>query len=90
MTKALTESCYKTGRVDNLHRHHVFFGTGNRKLSEKYGMVVMLTGEWHNQSSKGVHFNKQLDIEIKQFAQRKFIEMYPDLDFIKIFGRNYL
>lgn len=53
-------------------------------------MVVMLRGDWHNLSSYGVHFNKNLDTKLKQWGQEKFEEMYPDLSFLKIFGRNYL
>ena len=83
------KECYITHSTYNLHSHHIFEGR-NRNNSEKYGLKVWLVPEWHNMSNKGVHFNKQLDIELKQLAQKKFIETYPDLDFINIFKINYL
>ena len=73
-----------------LHRHHIFFGTSNRKNSEKYGCWCYLCARHHNMSNDGVHFDKNLDLRLKQMAQKKFEETYPDLDFLKIFGRNYL
>lgn len=82
--------CYVCGTIVNLHRHHIFYGMANRKQSEKYGCWVFLCPKHHNISNAGVHFNKALDIELKQKCQRKFMEVYPDLDFIKTFGRNYL
>lgn len=81
--------CYVCQTTQNLHRHHVFGGS-RRKWSEKYGMVVYLCWIHHNMSKEGVHFNKSLDIKLKQKYQRIFQFEYPDLDFMKIFGRNYL
>lgn len=74
----------------NLHKHHVFEGTGNRKQSEKYGCVYWLCGNHHNLSKYGAHFNKELELELKQEAQKKFEEMYDHETFIKVFGKNYL
>lgn len=31
---------YLTGATYNLEEHHIFFGTANRKISEKYGLKV--------------------------------------------------
>ena len=44
----------------------------------------------YNLSNAGVHFNKKLDLELKQMTQKKFMEVYPEIDFIKIFGKSYL
>lgn len=41
-------------------------------------------------SDHGVHFNKPLDLQIKQIAQREFEDTYGHDDFMKIFGKNYL
>ena len=68
---------------------NVFFGS-NRKKSEKYGMKVYLTPDFHRHYPNGVHVNRCNDLTVKRYAQQKFIEMYPDLDFRKIFGRSYL
>lgn len=82
--------CLVCGSTHNLHKHHIFFGTANRKLSEKYGCWCYLCARHHNMSNEGVHFNKPLDTKLKQYAQKKFNEVYPDLDFMRIFGKNYL
>lgn len=83
-----TKVCYVTGRTDGLHKHHIFEGV-HRKLSEKYGLCVYLRPEWHT-GDHGVHFNKTLDMELKQLAQREFEKVFSKDEFIKIFGRSYL
>ena len=82
--------CLVCGSTYNLHKHHIFFGTANRKLSEQYGCWCYLCARHHNMSESGVHFSKPLDIKLKKFAQERFNEAYPELDFRKIFGKNYL
>lgn len=82
--------CLVCGTTENLHKHHLIYGTGKRQLSEKYGLWCYLCYKHHNGSNEGVHFNKQLDLALKEMAQRKFNEVYPDLDWLQIFGRNYL
>ena len=88
------KKCYLTGRTDNLHEHHVLFGTGKRKLSEKYGLKIWLVAEFHNMGDYGVHgkYGKPLDGKIKREAQQKAMEHYGWSvdDFIRIFGRNYI
>lgn len=80
---------YSTYRVKNYHRHEVFFGS-NRQNSIKYGLVVFLPPELHNMSDNGVHFNREFDLYLKKIGQVAFNEHYPDLNFKKIFGKNYL
>ena len=84
------EECFVSGETFGLVRHEVFYGTANRKLSKKYGLWVWLTPYWHNMSNDGVHFNKRLDLQLKQYAQSKFEETHSREEFMKIFGRNYL
>ena len=41
MSKSILQNkkeCYITGSTYNLHKHHVFEGTANRKLSEQDGL----------------------------------------------------
>lgn len=83
-------TCLVCGAKNNIHIHEVYFGTSNRKLSIKYGCCVALCPRHHNGSNEGVHFNKVLDTKLKKHTQKRFEEVYPDLDFLKIFGRNYL
>ena len=83
-----TEYCYFCGRYGT-EIHHIFFGTANRKLSDKYGLTVGLCYN-HHRGNKGVHHNRELDLMIKRKAQERFIEVYPESDFLAVFGKNYL
>lgn len=93
MAKSVIQSekeCFVCGTTYNLHDHHIFFGTANRKQSEKYGMKVWLCQEHHTGSS-GVHFNRDLDLHLKKLAQEKFEALYgANTRFIDVFGKNYL
>lgn len=84
------KECYYTGRMDRLEEHHIFYGQGHRKLSEQYGLKVWLTHDLHNEPPYGVHHNPAARCELERIGQEAFISVYPDKDFIKIFGRNYL
>jgi hypothetical protein len=68
-----------------------FFGK-NRNKSIEDGCCVYLCPKHHNASNKGVHFNKQLDLELKQSMERRWLEYYNKTidDFISRYGRNYL
>lgn len=92
MSKSILQDekeCYITGRKEGLHKHHIY-GAANRKISDKYGFWVWLAPEWHNMSDYGVHFNKELDLKLKQECQRKFEETHSREEFMEIIGRNYL
>lgn len=70
--------------------HHCFEGTGKKRQSEKFGLKIYLCGKHHNASNEGVHFNKELENRIKQYAQREFEKTHTREEFIRIFKRNYL
>lgn len=92
MSKSIMQDekeCYITGSTENLHKHHIFFGS-NRKNSEKYGCWVWLRADWHNMSSYGVHFDRELDLRLKAECQAKFEAIWGHEKFMHIFGRNYL
>lgn len=82
--------CWFCGCRKNLHIHEAFFGTSKRALSIRYGCCVALCPIHHNLSNMSVHFNREMDLTLKKAMQKKFIEVYPKLDFIKIFGKSYL
>jgi len=85
-----SKECYVTQRTDGLQKHHIIYGTGNRKKSDKYGLTVWLRPEYHT-GEYGVHSgNKALDLELKQLAQREFEKVYGHDEWMKVFGRNYL
>lgn len=82
---------YISGSTYNLEEHHIFFGTANRKVSEKIGFKVWLTVEEHR-GTYGVHgkLGRDLDLKLKQDAQRKYEETHTREEFIKLIGKNYL
>lgn len=84
------EHCIICGKSP-VNKHEIFYGSGNRQKSMKYGLVIPLcTCEHHNQvECKGIHFDTQLQDEWHKKGQTKFEEVYPDLVFIQIFGREY-
>lgn len=84
--------CYLTGAVGNLHKHHIYYGTGLRKISDKHGFWVLLTPELHNMSENGVHGKNghELDLKLKQDCQRVFEQEHTREEFMQIIGKNYL
>ena len=82
--------CFVCGTTQNLHSHHIFGNNPNRKHSEKYGLKVFLCYKHHNGSDEAVHFNRHFDLELKKYAQERFQEKYPDLNFREIFGKNFI
>ena len=95
MSKSILQDkkeCYITGSTCNLHKHHIFEGTANRKLSERDGLWIWLRADWHNLSDYVVHFNKELDLKLKRIAQKRWQEYYhkTEEDFIKEYGKSYI
>ena len=73
-----------------LHRHHVIFGRGNRKKSERYGLWVWLCVAHHEYGPEAVHTNARIRRKLSQVAQREFMRIYPNLDFREEFGISYI
>lgn len=86
----LCRKIFNSAKISHLENHHIFYGTANRRNSDRYGLTVWLCNHHHRHSKDGVHFNKQLDLYLKKVAQRRFESFYKDLKFIDIFGKNYL
>lgn len=84
--------CYVTGGSPAAV-HHVYPGTGRRKLCEEYGFIVPLDPALHNMSDASVHGNpnKGLDLRLKQECQEYFEKHYGSRkEFIEVFGKSYL
>lgn len=81
--------CYISARTDWLEKHHIY-GGACRRLSEKYGLWVWLNHHYHNEPPMGVHFDRETRLLLQQAGQREFERHYPELDFVAIFGKNYL
>ncbi len=73
-----------------LHRHHIMFGTANRKLSEKFGLWCWLCPDHHEHGPAAVHRNRETDLYLKRLAQERFEELMSHDDWMRIFGRNYI
>ena len=86
-----TKQCFVCGSTYNLQLHHVFYGTANRKLSDRDGCVVWLC-MYHHTGVAGVHLNRNLDLKIKKACQEQWQNHYNKTteDFIARYGKNYL
>lgn len=71
--------------------HHVIFGHGSRKLSERYGLKVYLclAHHQHDCGPESVHRNADIRRMLCREAQTVFEKTYPGEDFRKIFGKSY-
>lgn len=88
----LCGNCVPFGFYDGLEDHHIFFGTGNRKKSERLGLKVWLCGETcHRNGKRSAHKNRETDLYLKKLAQEVYEATYGSReDFIKEFGKSYL
>lgn len=77
--------CYMCPATTNLTWHEVFRGK-NRLNSMKYGLCLRLCDKCHEKYQEDKEFNNYWH---KQ-AQIRFNQLYPDLNFLSIFKRNYL
>lgn len=80
--------CHICGSRAGIEIHHAMNGP-DRKKSTQYGLVVALCRSCHT-GPNGVHSNRELEDRIKAEAQRAFQREYPDLDWMRIFHRNWL
>lgn len=84
------QECFICGRTGALHRHHVFFGSANRALSEKYGCWCYLCPEHHNMGRHSAHLDRRIDLFLKEECQQRWEAIYGGEEaFIKTFGRSY-
>ena len=69
--------------------HHIVFGTANRDLSDKFGLIVPLCAYHHRESPKAVHANREADLFFKKLAQERFKEVWKEYDFRTVFGKEW-
>lgn len=84
---------YGLRNTRRLERHHCFEGgtSGRRKMSEKYGLTVMLCYQHHRDSKIGVHFDKKNELIIKRMAQEYYeANIGSRDDFRRDFIKSYL
>lgn len=81
--------CFFCKTTNNLHLHHIFFGP-NRNISDKNGLTVYLCAYHHNISNESVHMNRELDLNLKKYAQLRYEKKHTREEFIKLIGKSYL
>lgn len=76
--------CYLCGKPkDDIHEIY----EGSRRISSmKYGCCIPVCRNCH----RNLHNNYSFALPYKQLCQKKFIEVYPEIDFLKIFHKNYI
>ena len=85
-----SRECYITGATQGLHKHHIFFGNPLRQISEMNGFWVWLRHDWHNGREYGVHFDRWLDLKLKQECQMAYEKNHSRAEFRSIIGKSYL
>jgi hypothetical protein len=83
--------CLICGRYGTA-RHEVYFGSAYRAKSKRLGLWVTLCPWCHQNGVTAVHTNREADLRLKKWAQKKAMEHYgwPEARFIQEFGRSYL
>ena len=85
-----TKECYFCKTTLGLHCHHIYYGSANRRISEKNGFKVWLCAKHHNMSNEGVHFDKRKDTYLKQQCQKEYEKEHTRKEFMQLIGKNYL
>lgn len=80
--------CYICGSP-YVHKHHIYGGP-LRKVSEANGFTVDLCPYHHNMSDYGVHFDKALDLELKELCQKEYEKNHTRKEWMNLIGKNYL
>jgi len=80
--------CFKCGATRLITMHEPLMGNKYRDLSVKYDLRVPLCWECHEyvQIEPSQEYNKYLQV----LMQEKFNRENENLNFLRIFGRNYL
>ena len=85
--------CERNGNGDPLEEHHIFFGTANRKISDKFGLTVHICGNrCHRLGKDSVHKNAQVCRILQAKAQQIAMQHYgwSEDDFRALIGKSYL
>lgn len=84
--------CFLCGAHGVTEKHHVYEGSGRRRLSEKYGLWVWLCHRCHNEPPEGVHHNAENDRLLKARVQHRAMHVYQWTveQFRKLFRKSYI
>lgn len=83
------KECWFCGAQVNLERHHIFAGTANRPISEKYGLWVYLCHEDHT-GKNGAQYDKKKRTALQQMAEKAFEEKYGRELWMEIIRKRYI
>lgn len=83
------DKCYFCGKPAECI-HEVYFGSANRRISIENGFCVGLCHKEHNLSSKSVHNDRAMDLELKKLYQREYEKTHNRKEFITLIGKSYL
>lgn len=83
------KECWFCGATYGLEEHHIFAGVANRKISEKYGLKVWLCHR-HHTGDKGAQYDRDMNLQLKQKAQRNFEQIYSHELWMNTIRKNYL
>lgn len=82
------KNCKCSGKLET---HHTMNGNGIRKLSEQYGLKVMLCQYHHTMGGKDcVHENAHLRTILKMDSQKAFEDKYGHDKWMEVFRKDYL
>lgn len=83
--------CWLCGKSGPTERHHIF-GGALRQKSERYGLVLDLCHDCHNEPPDGVHFNAANMQFVRREGQRMAMREngWDVEDFRREFYKNYL
>lgn len=94
MTRSIISNervCYACGSPLNLHKHHMIYGTANRKKAEADGLWCYLCYTHHTANKTGVHGgNKALDTALHKTAQRAYEAKYGHEEYMRRYHLNWL
>lgn len=90
--------CYLCMKLHDDHtnkftqEHHVFYGRGQRAVSEAEGFKVYLCLEHHEYGGgpEAVHRNNQICRIIQQDMQQEYEKHHSRAEFMRLIGKNYL
>ena len=85
----INKECFICKTTRNLNKHHILHGSANRRISEDTGLWCYLCID-HHTGQNGVHKNRELDLELIQYAQRKYEETHSRDEWRSLFTKSWL
>ena len=78
---------YDATTTNEIYEHHIF----EEKQSEKYGLKIWLCHKHPISNPRySIRYQNQLDLELKQLAQKKFEELHSQKEFTEHFIKSYV